>query len=111
MRLWLTIAIGLAVSIVDPALAADRRCASTIDRVQPQGGVISNAKIAERVALAYLNSIYGEATIRREMPLKASLKGGVWTVTGTLPRGWVGGAAEILMCQRNGTVLSIIHYK
>jgi len=23
----------------------------------------------------------------------------------------IGGAAEILMCQRNGTVLSIIHYK
>jgi hypothetical protein len=93
------------------AQAADPRCAKSVDRVQPKNGVISNASIAKVAALAYLDPIYGEETIRRELPLKASLTDEVWTVSGTLPERSAGGTAEIRLCQRNGLVLSIIHYK
>ncbi|MBA2935334.1 hypothetical protein HZF05_14700 [Sphingomonas sp. CGMCC 1.13654] len=93
------------------AHADDSRCAVSVDRIQPKSGVVNSEKTAVAVALAYLVPIYGEATIRREMPLRASLGGGVWTVSGALPAGSFGGTAQIMICQRNGTVLSIIHYK
>jgi NTF2 fold immunity protein len=92
---------------------ADPRCAGNIDIVQPDHGVIASAITAQEVALAYLKPIYGEQIIAREMPLRATLSGGVWTVVGSPPsaRPFVGGLAEIKLCQRNGRVLSVTHYK
>jgi len=82
-----------------------------MDHFQLKGGVIGDEKTAAAVALAYLVPIYGEAAMRREIPLRGKLSDGIWTVSGTLPHGSIGGAAQILICQRNGAVLSIIHYK
>ena len=111
MRYWLPVVIAGVLNIASAAHASDRRCATHIDGFQPKNGVIGNQQIAEAVALTYLSSIYGTAVIRREMPLRASLTDGVWTVRGTLTPGSFGGTAEILLCQRSGTVLSVIHYK
>ncbi len=111
MRHGLSVAIGVALSVASGAHAADPRCGASVDRVQPRDGVVATSKVAEAVAFSYLVPIYGEAVIRRELPLRVSLSDGVWTVNGTLPPGSVGGAARILLCQRNGTVLSIIHFK
>lgn len=93
---------------------AESRCAGNVDRVQPNQGVIASATTAQEVALSYLKPIYGEKIIAREMPLQATLADGIWTVVGSPPAGrgkFVGGLAEIKLCQRNGRVLSIIHYK
>lgn len=79
--------------------------------MQPGRGVISNAQTASAVAFAYLVPIYGKAQIRRELPLRATLRDHVWTVEGVLPPGSVGGTAFIALCQPNGTVLRIIHSK
>jgi hypothetical protein len=111
MRYWLPVIITGSLNIAAAAYASDSRCAASIDRVQPNTGVIGSQTIAEAVAFAYLTPIYGEAAIRSEMPFRVSLSDGIWTVNGTLPPGRAGGTAEIRLCQRNGTVLSIIHYK
>jgi NTF2 fold immunity protein len=111
MRYWLPAMITGVLSIASVAHAGDTRCAANVDLVQPKSGVIGNETIAEAVAWTYLTPIYGKETIGREMPLRASLSDGIWSVNGTLPPGSVGGTAQILLCQRNGTVLSIIHYK
>lgn len=111
MRHGLLIAIGIALIAATGAHATDPRCNANVDRVQPKAGVIATSKVATAVAFSYLVPIYGEAVIRRELPLRASLADGVWTVDGTLPQGSIGGTAHILLCQRNGTVLSIIHFK
>ena len=111
MHYRLPIAVAAALSVASGVHAADQRCGASVDPVQPKDGVIATAKVAEAVAFSYLVPIYGEAMIRRELPLRASLSGGVWTVDGTLPPGTVGGTAHILLCRRNGTVLSIIHFK
>ncbi|WP_422785824.1 NTF2 fold immunity protein [Rhizorhabdus argentea] len=93
------------------AQAHNQRCSSAVDLVQPERGVISNAQTASAVAFAYLVPIYGEAQIRRELPLRATLRDEVWTVEGVLPPRSIGGTAFIALCQRNGTVLRIIHSK
>lgn len=108
----LTCAI-LGLMLAGPA-NADPRCAGNIDKVQLGRGVIASAATAQEIALSYLRPIYGVKVIARELPLRAALADGVWTVVGSPPaqRGnFVGGLAEIKLWQRNGRVLSIIHYK
>ena len=93
---------------------AESPCAGNIGKFQPPHGVIASATTAQEVASAYLKPIYGENVLAREMPLRATLSNGVWTVVGSPPKqrgNFVGGLAEIRLCQRIGRVLSIIHYK
>lgn len=111
MARWRLAIFLCSLSIASVAHSSDRRCASAIDLVQPLRGVIADEKTAAAVALAYLTPIYGANVIGRQLPLRATLNGGVWTVEGVRPRRWIGGSAYILMCQRNGTVLRIIHTK
>ena len=111
MRLIWLFGFLLAVTVTAVAHAADSRCAASVDHFQPKYGVVSDPNIAVAVAAAYLMPIYGEAQIRRQMPLRAKLADQTWTVNGTLSRGSIGGTAQIIICQRNGAVLSIIHYK
>jgi hypothetical protein len=108
-----SIAALLGLMLAGTASPEDR-CAGNVDRVQPVRGVIASATTAQEVALAYLKPIYGEKIIARELPLRATLADGIWTIVGSPPTGrgaFVGGLAEIKLCQRNGRVLSIIHYK
>jgi hypothetical protein len=58
-----------------------------------------------------LTPVYGAETIANERPLKASLNGDVWTVSGTLPAGRVGGVATIKISKRDGRVLYMMHSK
>ena len=111
MRLFWTTAILFVFHGATVAHIVDPRCMKSVDLFQPREGVISSAKIAEAAALIYLNPIYGKRHIRGELPLNATLRDGIWTVTGTLAPFYIGGTAEIRLCQRNGTVLSVIHGK
>ena len=105
------LAAGLGLGIAIPAHAHDARCDRSIDLVQPRRGIISDAQTASAVALAYLVRVYGHAIIDRQLPLRATLHDEVWTVEGVPPPGWIGGNAAIALCQRNGTVLRMIHSK
>ncbi|TAK09845.1 MAG: hypothetical protein EPO38_08880 [Rhizorhabdus sp.] len=92
-------------------LKQDPGCSKPVDLYghEPDGGVVSSAGIAKNVAYQYLRAVYPEDQHLR--PLQASLRGGVWTVNGTLPEGSIGGVAGIRLCQSNGRVLQITHGK
>jgi len=77
----------------------------------PANGYVPDEKTAVRIAEAVLSPIYGEDHIIKERPFHASLKDGVWTVSGSLPEGWIGGTAVIHIDKRTGAILSHIHYK
>jgi hypothetical protein len=111
MRLWVLATLLCGLNLGFAARSADRRCAVSIDRVQPSSGVISDERTATAVGLAYLMPIYGSDLIDRQLPLRATLRDGIWTVVGVPPGSWIGGSAEIALCQRNGTVLRIFHSK
>lgn len=76
-------------------------------------GLIPDAKTAARVGFAILSSIYGEEKMERQKPFDVYLfnTGGYWVVSGTLPPGYTGGTAHILIQKSDGRVLSYFHDK
>ena len=111
MRYRRAVTTALVLGVATSAHAHDPRCDRSVDLVQPRRGIISNAQTASAVALAYLVPVYGSANISRQLPLRANLHDEMWTVEGVLPPGSIGGNAMIVLCQRNGTVLRMIHSK
>jgi hypothetical protein len=77
----------------------------------PERGYVPDAGTATRIAVAVWEPIYGEAKIQGEKPFHASLKEGVWTVTGSLPMGMLGGAALAEISKKDGRVLRVSHGK
>ena len=77
----------------------------------PPNGVVPDSITAVRVAVAILSPIYGAKQIRGEHPFHSTLKDGVWIVRGSLPRGWIGGVAEIHIAKQDGRILAIYHGK
>jgi len=82
---------------------------------KPEGGYVSDAATAIKVAEAVLVPIYGEETISKEKPLKAELKDGAWIVEGTLhcPEGEIckGGVATIEISKDDCRILRVSHGK
>lgn len=76
----------------------------------PPRGFVPDSATAVRIAVAVWIPIYGAAQIRSEQPFVASLKNGVWTVTGTLPPQYSqGGSAIAKIAKRDGRILFVIH--
>lgn len=75
----------------------------------PEDGYIPDSQTAERVAEAILVAIYGETVIAQQKPLVADLQGGQWHVSGTLPEGYLGGVATVVLSQFDGCVLRVSH--
>jgi hypothetical protein len=75
----------------------------------PKSGFVPDSATALEIAEAVLVPIYGRDAIEREKPLKAELRGDVWTVTGTLPRGHVGGVATVRIAKADGRILFVLH--
>jgi hypothetical protein len=82
----------------------------------PKAGFVPTADVARIVAEAVLLPVYGEKTITAERPFKATLKGDIWTVTGSVPcndppRGAVcpGGAAQVRISKKTGQILYMTH--
>lgn len=76
---------------------------------KPRTGFIPDAATAVRVAEAILIPIYGEQNIIAERPFKATLKGSIWTVVGTLPSHLTGGTAIVKLSKADGRVLFVVH--
>jgi len=85
----------------------DKSCADAVGFYEPETGVVSSEAIAKEVAYRYLKSAY--PTDRHLRPMTASLKNGVWTVSGSMPKNAAGGVAAIELCQSNGRVLVMSH--
>ena len=79
--------------------------------VVPPEGFVPNEKTAIKIAEAVWFPIYGEEQIRKEKPFVASLKNGVWTVHGSLPKGWLGGVAIAEISKTDGRILRVSHGK
>jgi hypothetical protein len=87
---------------------------------RPASGYVPDSKTAVKIAEAVLVPVYGEKQIRSELPLTATLKNGVWTVTGTLrcPDGkggtttsCDGGVAEVRISKNDARILYMLHGK
>lgn len=77
----------------------------------PKEGFVPNEETAIRIAEAIWIPIYGKAKIESEKPFTATLSNGVWTVSGTLPKGYVGGVAIADISKESGCILRVIHEK
>ncbi|HEY0932771.1 MAG TPA: NTF2 fold immunity protein [Trebonia sp.] len=84
----------------------------------PPDGFVPDSATAVRIAIAVWTPIYGAAQIARERPYRARLRGGVWTVEGSLPgcrrvpEGrcvGVGGVALAEIAQADARVLRVAH--
>lgn len=79
---------------------------------QPPQGFVPDAKAAIRIAVAVWSPIYGEKQIQAEKPFRATLKHGVWTVSGSLPNAFtLGGTAMVQIAKKDGRILFVMHGK
>jgi hypothetical protein len=107
------ICIAMAQSVVpDSAMIEyDRRLAEHHKTVFPNAGMIPNEETAKAVALAIAIPIWGKDKVNSELPLRAGLKGSVWTVIGSphLHGGETGGELIIQLDKRTGATLAFVH--
>jgi hypothetical protein len=89
----------------------DRRLAEHHKTTYPSAGVVPDADTAKAIALAIAIPIWGKDKVTSELPLRAALKGNVWTVIGSphLHGGETGGELIIQLDKKNGAVLSFLH--
>jgi len=78
---------------------------------KPKRGYVPDEQTAIAIAVAVWTPIYGKDHVESEKPFHAKLHGGVWTVTGSLPEGYVGGTALAEIAQDDGRILRVIHYQ
>jgi hypothetical protein len=63
------------------------------------------------IAVAAWEPIYGAAHIAGQKPYHATLHQGVWTVTGSIPKGMKGGVAVAEISVEDGRIIRISHGK
>jgi len=77
----------------------------------PAAGYVPDEETAIAIAVAIWTPIYGKDRIEDKKPYKAILKGGVWHVRGSLPKGWKGGVPEAEINKDDGRILRVWHGK
>ena len=101
------VAICLLATVL---ISGPRNQDPTVKGYLPPNGFVPDSGTAVRVAVAVWIPIYGASQIRSEQPYVATLKDGVWTVTGTLPRQYnLGGVAMARISKRDGRILFVLH--
>ncbi len=78
---------------------------------KPPNGLVPDESTAIKIAVAVWEPIYGKSEIAEQAPYRASLKQGVWYVTGTLPVGTLGGTAIAEIAKADGKILRVSHGK
>ena len=85
---------------------------------KPKSGYVPDSRTAVKIAEAVLIPVYGEKQVESERPLTATLKNGVWTITGTLhcPDGTGGtttscdgGVAEVRISKNDARIVYMLH--
>lgn len=75
----------------------------------PKNGFVPDEKSALIIGEAVATGLYGAEALRQR-PYRARLRGGIWTVMGTLnPPGVLGGVAIIQIQKADGKVVFAIH--
>jgi hypothetical protein len=72
---------------------------------------VPDKKTAIRIAEAVLEPIYGEKVFDFQRPFKATLKEGLWTVEGTLPKEMTGGVAIVQLWKSDARIEAVVHTK
>jgi hypothetical protein len=75
----------------------------------PPNGFVPDSSTAVRIAVAVWIPIYGARQISSEQPFIAKLQDTIWTVTGSLPHGNVGGTALAEIAKRDGRIVRVSH--
>lgn len=75
----------------------------------PPDGFVPDAQTAIKIAEAVLVPIYGADAIARQRPFTATLNDGVWTVSGSTPKGAFGGSAVVEVSKTDGRVQRVSH--
>lgn len=75
----------------------------------PEEGVIPDAETAKQVAEVIFNRFYDPTSVQMEKPFNVHLQDGVWIVMGTMPKGLLGGVAEIWINKSDGRVIHLFH--
>ena len=81
----------------------------SVHKFTPQQGYVPDRDTAIKIAVAVWEPIYGKASIAKQSPYNATLKDGVWVVTGTLPERMLGGVALAEISKEEGTILRVSH--
>ena len=88
----------------------NRRLVRTTHSFVPKSGFVPDRETAIAIAYAIGLPIYGKTNLDSELPFRAELKGGVWTVLGTLHcRSCDGGTLVMQIDKSSGKVLFLIH--
>jgi hypothetical protein len=101
----ISLCVSLAVITLSWVVAAQKHS------YVPPRGFVPDQQTAGRIAEAVWIPIYGEEHIKSERPFKARLENDVWTVEGTLPKGFVGGVAIAEISKSDGRILRVSHGK
>jgi hypothetical protein len=97
----------LAAVLLLVVSAANSQAPEELHSYKPPLGYVPDAATAIRIAVAVWGPIYGKSVIATEEPYVATLKGDVWTVTGTLhcKGNCEGGVASAEISKQDGTIL------
>jgi hypothetical protein len=96
------------ISIADSLPQASTRPS---ELYRPSAGFVPDKETAVKIAEAVWLPIYG-ATVYKEKPFFVELvEDSIWAVSGTLPKGHVGGVAYVEILKRDGRVLGVAHGK
>ena len=94
---------------IDEWVALDRSL-KTAKSLHPKDGFVPDESTAVKIGEAAALAQYGAATISREEPFRARLRGDLWTVKGTLhPEGSYGGTAVVQLSKTDGRILFMTH--
>src|SRR5436190_23419308 len=72
--------------------------------VQREQGFVPDEATAVRIAEAVLIPIYGQESLNKEKPFKATLTNEIWTVKGTLQKGFKGGVAVVELSKKDACI-------
>jgi hypothetical protein len=109
MRL-IPVTVMLLMCLAQGALAdSESKTPKPAHFYMPEEGVIPDAETAKQVAEVIFNRFYDPASVQMEKPFSVHLQDGVWIVMGTMPKGLLGGVAEIWMNKSDGRVIHLFH--
>ncbi len=89
-----------------------RRQIHTAPNFVPKAGMDSDESTATAIAYAVAVLIYGKKVMDEELPFRADLKGGIWTVLGTLHcSSCAGGTVVIQIDKATGQIVYLTHFQ
>lgn len=75
----------------------------------PMQALVPDELTAISVAEAVGGAIFGKKKMRSQRPFIAFEVGGYWLVSGTLPKGWLGGSVFVKLRRSDGAIVQVGH--